>query len=160
MKFLSTRQGLMRTFSKHYSKCKTVSIKFRKTFQERRLQILKFSQTSWLMKNIFITLQYSSDILGIFLKQTFVECSSNITWWLLELAKRSTFAINKSYTFKQKQLFYREFFKKSFPLRCSLNGPWMSRTSQHWGITQRIFQEHCVSAGHLPHDIWHKSNLM
>ena len=144
MKFLSTRQGLMRTFSKHYSKCKTVSIKFRKTLQERRLQILSFTR----------------DILGIFLKQKFVECSSNITWWLLELAKRSTFAINKSYTFKQKQLFHREFFKKPIPLRCSLNVPWMSRTSQHWGITQRIFPEHCVSAGHLPHDIWHKPNLM
>ena len=84
-------QGSMRTFSKHYSKCKTVSIKFRKTLQERRLPILKFSQdnpqNSFLnfltSKRIFITLQYSGDILGIFLKQTFVECSSNILETLL-----------------------------------------------------------------------------
>ena len=34
----------MLTFSKHYSKCKTVSIKFRKRLQERRLPILNFSQ--------------------------------------------------------------------------------------------------------------------
>ena len=84
-------QGSMRTFSKHYSKCKTFSIKFRKTLQESRLPILKFSQdklqNSFLnfltSKNIFITLQYSVDILGIFLKQTFVECSSNILKTLL-----------------------------------------------------------------------------
>ena len=79
-------QGSMRTFPKHYSKCKTVSIKFRKTLQERRLPILKFSQNNpqnnflnfLTSKNIFITLQYSGYILGIFLKQTFEECSSNI----------------------------------------------------------------------------------
>ena len=80
-------QGSMGTFSKHYSKCKTVSIKFRKTLQERRLPILNFSQDNpqnkffldfLTSKNIFITLQYSGDIPGIFLKQTFVECSSNI----------------------------------------------------------------------------------
>ena len=67
-------------------KWKTVSIKFRKILQERRLPILKFSQdnpqkffwTFWLHKNIFITLQYPRDILEIFLKQKFVECSSNI----------------------------------------------------------------------------------
>ena len=29
-------------------------------------------------KNIFITLQYSGDILGIYLKQTLAQCSSNI----------------------------------------------------------------------------------
>ena len=79
-------QGSMGTFSKHYSKCKTVSIKFRKTLQERRLSILKSSQDNpqnkflnfLTSKNIFITLQYYGDILGILLKQTFVECSSNI----------------------------------------------------------------------------------
>ena len=84
-------QGSMRTFSKHYSKCKTVSIKFRKTFQERRPPTLKFLQANpqnnfsnfLTSKNIFITLQYSKDILGIFLKQTFVECSSNILETLL-----------------------------------------------------------------------------
>ena len=84
-------QGSMQTFSKHYSKCKMVSIKFRKTLQERGLPILKFSQDNpqinflnfLTSKNIFITLQYSGDILGIFLKQTFVECSSNILETLL-----------------------------------------------------------------------------
>ena len=84
-------QGSMGTFSKHYSKCKTVSIKFRKILQERRLPILKFSQDNpqnnflnfLASKNIFITLQYSGDILEIFLEQTFVECSSNIMETLL-----------------------------------------------------------------------------
>ena len=84
-------QRSMRNFSKHYSKRKTVSIKFKKTLQERRLPILKFSQDNLqnnflnflTSKNIFITLQYSGDILGIFLKQTFVECSSNILETLL-----------------------------------------------------------------------------
>ena len=83
-KIFTSYQGSMRTFSKHCSKCKTVSIKFRKTLQERRLPILKFSQNNpqnnflnfLTSKNIFITLQYSRDILGIFLKQTFLECSS------------------------------------------------------------------------------------
>ena len=78
-------QGLMWTFSKHYSKCKTVSIKFRKTLHERRLPTLKFSQdnprNNFLdflnPKNVLITLQYSGDILGIFLKQAFVKCSLN-----------------------------------------------------------------------------------
>ena len=84
-------QGSMRTFSKHYSKRKTVSVKFRKTLQERRLPILKFSQNNpqnnflnfLTYKNVFITLQYSGDILGIFLKQTFLKCSSNILETLL-----------------------------------------------------------------------------
>ena len=84
-------QGSMRTFSKHYSKCKTVSIKFRKTLLERRLPILKFSQDNpqinflnfFTSKNIFITLQYSGDILGMFLKPAFVKCSSNILETLL-----------------------------------------------------------------------------
>ena len=79
-------QRSKRTFSKHYSKCKTVSIKFRKTIQGRRLRLLKFPQDNpqnnflnfLTSKNIFITLQYSGDILGIFLKQTFMECFSNI----------------------------------------------------------------------------------
>ena len=90
-KIFTSSQGSMQTFSKHYSECKTVSIKFRKTLQERRLSILNFSQDNWknnflnflTSKTIFITLQYSRDILGIFLKQTFVECSSNILETLL-----------------------------------------------------------------------------
>ena len=84
-------QESMQTFSKHYSKFKTVSIKFWKTLQERRLLILKFlqdkPQNNFLnfltFINIFITLQNSGDILGIILKQTFVECSSNILETLL-----------------------------------------------------------------------------
>ena len=84
-------QGLMRTFSKHYFKCKTVSIEFRKTLPERRLPILKFSQDNsqsnflnfLTSKNIFIILQNSRYIFRIFLKQTFMECSSNILETLL-----------------------------------------------------------------------------
>ena len=84
-------QGSMWSFSKHYCKCKTVSMKFRKTLQERRLPISKFlqnnAQSKFLnfltSKNIFIALQYSGDILGMFLKQTFVECPSNILETLL-----------------------------------------------------------------------------
>ena len=84
-------QGSMGSFSKHYCKCKTVSMKFRKTLQERRLPISKFLQNNpqskflnfLTSKNIFIALQYSGDILGMFLKQTFVECPSNILETLL-----------------------------------------------------------------------------
>ena len=74
-------EGLMWIFSKHYSKCITISTKFRKTLPERKLSILKFSQDNpqnnflifMTSKNIFITLEYSGNILGIFLKQTFVN---------------------------------------------------------------------------------------
>ena len=84
-------QGSMRTFSKHYFNCKTVSTRFKNTLQERRLPILKFSQDnpqniflSFLTsRNILITLQYSGDILGIFLKHTFVESSLNTLKTLL-----------------------------------------------------------------------------
>ena len=66
-------------------------MKFRKTLQERRLPISKFLQNNpqskflnfLTSKNIFIALQYSGDILGMFLKQTFVECPSNILETLL-----------------------------------------------------------------------------
>ena len=79
-------QRSMWTFSKHCSKCKMVSIKSRKILQERRLPILEFSQDDsqnnflnfLTSKNLCLSLQYSRDILGIFLKQTFVECCSNI----------------------------------------------------------------------------------
>ena len=110
-------QGSMGTFSKHYSKCKTVSIKFRKTLQERRLPILKFSQNNpqnnflnfLTSKNIFITLQYSGDILGIFLKQTFVECSSNILETLLRdywnLPKDQHLLLSNHTLLTQKKLF-------------------------------------------------------
>ena len=90
-------QGLMWTFSKHYSKCKTVSIKFRKTLQERRLPILKFSQDNpqnnflnfLTSKNIsFIALIYHWNIFETDIPGMFLEYSENITLWLLEFAKR------------------------------------------------------------------------
>ena len=132
-------QGLMGTFSKHYSKCKTVSIKLRKTLQERRLPILKFSQDNpqnnflnfLTSKNIFIT---SGDILGIFLKQTFVECFSNILKTLLReywnLPKDQHFLLSNHTLLTQKQLFQRELLKKVFPLKCSLYVPCMCQTLQ------------------------------
>ena len=90
-KIFTSCQGSVQTFSKHYSTCKTVSIKFRKTLQGRRLPILKFSQDNpqnnflnlLTSKNILITWKYSGDILAIFLKYIFVECSSNILKTLL-----------------------------------------------------------------------------
>ena len=121
----SSCQGSMRTFPKHYCKCKTVLIKLRKTLQERRLAILKLSQDNpqnnfWnflTSKNIFITLQYSGDILGIFLKQTFPECSSNI----LETLLRDYWSLPKD----QKTTFPLRTFKKIFSLKmfpkCSLD---------------------------------------
>ena len=132
-------QGSMGTFSKHCSKCKTVSIKFRKTLQERRLSILKFSQDNLqsnflnflTSKNIFITLQHSGDILGILLKQTFVEFSSNILETLLRdynLPKDRRLLLTNHTFLTQKQLSHQELLKKSFPLKCSLDVPWMSRT--------------------------------
>ena len=83
----------------------------------------------------------------------FFEYSGNIALWLLEFTKRSTFVIIKSYTFTtkailtQKQFFHWEFFKKYFPLKCSLNVPWMPGTWQHLGNIQRIFLEYCLPAG-------------
>ena len=135
-------QGLMRTFSKLYFKCKTVSIEFRKTLQERRLPILKFSQDNsqnnflnfLSSKNIFIILQNSGCIFRIFLKQTFMECSSNILETLLRdywnLPKDQYFLLSNHTFLTQKQLFHRELFEKSFPLKCSQNAPLLSRTLQ------------------------------
>ena len=119
-------QGSMRIFSKHYTKYKTVLIKFRKTLQERRLPILKLSydnpQINFLnfltSKNIFIILHYSEDILGIFLKQTFVEYSSNILEILLRdywnLPKDQLLLLSNHTLLTQKQLFHREIFKNLF----------------------------------------------
>ena len=144
-------QGSMWTFSKHYSKCKAVSIRFRKTLQERRLPILKFSQDNLknnflnflTSKDILITLQYSRDILRIFLKQAFVECFSNIlenlflNYW--NLPKDKHLLLSNHTLLTQKQLFDIQLFKKYFPLKYFLNVLWMSRTLQRWGKTQRIF---------------------
>ena len=63
IEIFASGQGSMRNFLKHYSKCKIVSIKFRKTLPERRLLVLKFSQDNpqnnflnfLTSKNIFIT---------------------------------------------------------------------------------------------------------
>ena len=117
-------QESMRAFSKHYSKCKTVSIKFRKTLQERRLPILKFSQDKpqniylnfLASKNIFITLQYSGISLQYFWNRhlwNVFEYSGNITSWLLEFVKRSTFFVIKSYTFNTKTTFPSKNFLKN-----------------------------------------------
>ena len=136
-------QGSMWIFSKHYPQLITVSIKFRKTLQKRKLPILKLSQdnpqNNFLIfltsKNIFITLEYSGDILEIFLKQTFVECSSNILETLLRyywnLPKDQHLLKSNHILLIQKQIFHWELFKKSFPLTCFLNVPKMSRTLQH-----------------------------
>ena len=128
-------QASIWTFSKHYSKWKTVSIKFKKTFQERRLpaNIKNFTTqktifcTFWLYENIFITLQYSGNILGIFLKEKFVECSSNILetllcdYWNLPKGQH---LFSSNYTFlTQKQPFHQEFVKKYFSWKCSLIVP-------------------------------------
>ena len=72
------------------------------------MPILKFSQNNpqnnflnfLTSKNIFITLQYSGDILGMFL-----DYSASIISRLLEFAKRSIFVIIKSYTFNTKTTF-------------------------------------------------------
>ena len=53
---VTSYQGSMRTFSKHYSKCEMVSIKFRKTLQERRLPILNVHRM--IHKTIFWTFDF------------------------------------------------------------------------------------------------------
>ena len=77
----------------------------------------------------------------------FLEYSGNITSWLLEFVKRSTFVIIKSYNFNTKTTFPSRTFRKGFLLKSSLNVLWMSQTLQRWGNNQRIFSEHCVPAG-------------
>ena len=152
----------MRSFSKHYSKCKAVSIKVRKLLQERRLPIVKFwqhnPQNNFLNfltpKNIFITLQYTRDIFGIFLKHTFVECSSNILETLLRnfrnLRKDQHLLLSNHTLLTEKQLFHRELFQKSFALKCFLNVPWISKLLQRWWNTQGIFPKYYMPAGDVP----------
>ena len=150
----------MRTFPKHYSKWKTVSPKFRKTFQERRLpaniknitdnpqNIFLYFLTLWkYFYNLTIFRGYPWNIFETEIRGMFFEYSGNIALWLLEFAKRSTFFSSNDTFLTQKQLFHREFVKKYFPSKCSLNVPWMSGTLQRWGNTQRIFSEYCVPAG-------------
>ena len=88
--------------------------------QERKLPTLKFSQDNpqinllnfLTSKNIFITLQYSGDILGILLKQVFVEYSANILETLLSdywnLPKDQHLLLSNHKLLTQKQLFHRE----------------------------------------------------
>ena len=143
-------QGSMWSFWKHYSKSKTVSMKFRKTLPERRLPISKFLQNNPQSKflnflSFTIFRGYSWNVFETDIRGMSLEYSGNITSWLLEFAKRSTFDVIISYTLKR--LFHRELFKKSFPLKCSLHVPWMSRTLQRWGNTQRVFPEYCLRPG-------------
>ena len=122
---------------KHYSNWKTVSIQFRKTLRGRRLPILKLPQnspqnnflnilTSW---KYFHNLTILWGILGIFLKQKFVEWSLNILETLLcdywNLPKDQHLLLSNHTLLTQKQLFHWEFFKKHFSLKCSLNVPWI-----------------------------------
>ena len=112
--------------------------------------------TSWLHKNISITLQYSGDILRIFLKQKFVECSLNILEKLLcdywNSPKDQHFLSSNDTLLTQKLLFNWEYFKKYFPGTYSLNVPWMPRTLQHWGSTQQILSKYCVPTGSFPRE--------
>ena len=128
----------MGTFSKHYSKFKTVSINFRKTLQERRLQISTFWQDNpqnhvlnfLASKNIFITLQCSRDILGIFLKQTFVECSTNILETLLRDLRDQHLLLPNHTLLTRKQLFHQELFN-SPNAQCSLDIPNIATLREH-----------------------------
>ena len=112
-------QRSMQTFSKHYSKCKTVSIKFRETLQERKLPILKFSQDNpqvnflkfLTSKNISITY----NILGISL-----EYFWNIhVWHIPRIFLKHYFVITD--TCKKVNICYYQIIhfwhKKTFPSR-------------------------------------------
>ena len=105
-------QGSMRTFSKHYSKSKTVSIKFQKALQEKRLPILKFSQDNpqKYFQNFTVFQGYSWNFFETDIRGMFLEYSGNITLWSLEFAKRSTFVIIKSYPFNTKATFPSSIF--------------------------------------------------
>ena len=73
----TSSQGSMRTFSNHYFRCKTVSIKFRKTLQEKRLPISKFSQDN--RQNNFLNFLTSENIIpGISLEYFWNRHSWNV----------------------------------------------------------------------------------
>ena len=131
----------MESFSKHYSKWKTVSIKIRKTIQERRLpdNIKNFTDNPpynfWnflILWKHFYNLTIFRDILRIFLKQKFVKCSLKILETLLydywNLSKDQHLLLSHPRLLTRKQLFHREFFKKCFPLKCSQSVPCMPGT--------------------------------
>ena len=150
--FFSSCQASIQAFSKHYSKWKTVSIIFRKTFQKRRLPILKIPQdnaqniffnflASWTyFHNLTIIHEHSWNIFETEIRGMFFEHSGKINLWLLEIAKRSTFIIVKSYIFNTK-------ITKMYLLKCSLNVRWMFGTLHRWGNTQQMFPEYWVLAG-------------
>ena len=134
----------------------TVSIMFRKTFQEKRLPILKISQNN--SQNNFLNFLTSKKyfhnltiLLGVFLKQKFVECSSNTLetmfceYW--DLPKDQHLLMSNHTLLTQIQLFYRELFKNFFSCemfpKCSLNARNIATLREH---TQRIFPEYCVLA--------------
>ena len=68
----------------------------------------------------------------MFLKQTFVECSSNILETLLRdywnLREDQHLLLSNDTLLTQKQIFHRKLLKKPFPLKCSVNASWISRT--------------------------------
>ena len=136
-----------------------ISIKFRKAFKRWDCQCYKFHRithktifwTCGLHENIFITLKHSGIILEMILKQTFMECSSDILETLLcdywKLPKDQHLLLSHHTLLTQKQLFHGELFRNSFSLKCFLNVPRMSQTLERWGNTQQIFLEYCVPAG-------------
>ena len=132
-----------------------VSIKFRKTFKRWDCQYLKIHQFRqfFLQKHFRILKKHSGNIRGMILKQTFVECSSKILETLLcdywNLPKDQYLLLSNHTLLTEKQLFHGELFIKFFSLKCSLNVLQMSRTLWHWGNTQRIFPEYCVTDGNL-----------
>ena len=128
MKFLPAVKDRCEPFQ-NISRFQTISIKFRKILQERRQPISKFLQENpqnnflnfLTSKNVIKTLQYSGDILGIFLKQIFVEYSSNILEALLRdywiLPKDQHLLLSNHTLLTQKQLFHRELFQKIFSFK-------------------------------------------
>ena len=123
------------------------SIKFRKTLEQRRLAILRFSQDNpqnnlsnfLTFKHFFITFQYFGDILGIFFKRTFVECSSNTLEKLFHdywyLPKDQLLLLPNHTILTQKQLLNRELFKNCFSFKMfpksSLDVPSIATLREH-----------------------------
>ena len=146
----------------------TLNVKLlRKTLQERRLPILKFSQdkreNNFLnflnSKNIFITYEnlincYKIFITGISLEHFWNRHLWNIPriFWkhyfvVTNLPKIQHLLLSNHTLLAQKLFFHLELFKKPFPLKCLLNVPWMFWTLQRSGKTQRIFSEYYIQAG-------------
>ena len=146
--------------------------------QEKRLPILKFSQDNpqnnflnfLTSKNIFITLQYSGDIIEIFLKKTFLECSPNILETLFRdywnLPKDQHLPLSNHTFLTKKQLFHQE------PLmspKCSLDVPNIATLREHtanipgilragWLICE-IKKEHIIHINNLKQVLSHRFAL-